>query len=857
MANSLCDELWAKCQDQLELLVQDDTDWTQRSRSSTEGGGGGAGKRERASEVRGRLAGLYARYVDCANRLEDCHDQCLQPQKRELLRRLLDGCLGRVIELKHELVEVELSEHAWARDQALLSGRLEEEDPTTRLTPEQVESRIPRYFRRERAREIAERRQLIERTLRALGHLEDRTEKRIMTERAAVRLIQAHERARQGRVRFQFMKEILDMKERSSIRAAEAKDARDPLVAERSALLIQRVWRGWRARARVRQRKLDEMSLIGMLPPAQQLTETARKLERITRDRYELQDSYQAEYEQLRVEVKRRIKAERSAIMEERMRAEIRAWIGAHYRQTGKIPDIPSAENGGSRLIFSRQDTESSLSKSTGVSSSKDGGGAGGSKKSRKSAGKAGGNADADQQQAQAESEAESEMGYFRPQPSNHLAELARASQEYREIWRGKDESANTAQSAYLDMIAAAAEREVEREVRLEVDQALRADVEALQAALDRDRGYKGKRGAAAKKSQKRARRSGKKNKRKKEKDLTPDRTTESLLEELLEQGIVRTYPEIELDSYQGQCSYGEFHLGQRGKDPLPAIGDIRQLIREYCILPLGSELVRETTPLVRSVLLAGPRGSGKRMLVNAVCHELGATLFDLTPANLAGKYPGKSGLVMLLHLISKVSRLLQPSVIFMEGAEKPFVKKVPKTDRTDPKRLKKDLAKLVKGIGPEDRVIVIGTSRSPWEADQKLMYQAYDKVIYVPRPDYGSMSRVWKGLLYRYSGLSREFDTSAMARLCDGFTIGTVVEAINEVMTTKRMVQLKVRPLTHIELINALSTREPVYKEEEDTFLNWYSKTPTCRKKQRSIELELAREEEANEKRKKKGSKK
>ncbi|CAB0029137.1 unnamed protein product [Trichogramma brassicae] len=824
MANSLCDELWAKCQDQLELVVQDDTDWTQRSRSST-----GGGKRERASEVRGRLAGLYVRY-------------CLQPQKRQLLRRLLDGCLGRVLELKHELVEVELSEHAWARDRALL-GQPEEEvvASATRLTPEQVESRIPRYLRRERAREIAERRQLIERTLRALGHLEDRTEKRIMTERAAVRLIQAHERARQGRVRFQFMKEILDMKERSSIRAAEAKDARDPLIAERSALLIQRVWRGWRARARVRQRKLDEMSLIGMLPPAQQLTETARKLERIARDRYELQDLYQAEYEQLRVELKQRIKVERSAIMGEQMRAEIRAWIGAHYRQTGKIPDIPSAENGGSRLIFSRQDTESSLSKSTGVSSSKDGAG-GGSKKSRKSGGKPG-NADADQQQAQAESEAESEMGYFRPQPSNHLAEL--------------DESSNTAQTAYLDMIAAAAEREVEREVRLEVDQALRADVEALQAALDRDRGYKGKRGAAAKKSQKRARRSGKKSKRKKEKDLTPDRTTESLLEELLEQGIVRTYPEIELDSYQGQDFFQIklrllLHillLRMNEKQTINIIsrlnytGDIRQLIREYCILPLGSEQLRETTPLVRSVLLAGPRGSGKRMLVSAVCHELGATLFDLTPANLAGKYPGKSGLVMLLHLISKVSRLLQPSVIFMEGAEKPFVKKVPKTDRTDPKRLKKDLAKLVKGIGPEDRVIVIGTSRSPWEADQKLMYQAYDKVIYVPRPDYGSM----------YSGLSREFDTSAMARLCDGFTIGTVVEAINEVMTTKRMVQLKVRPLTHIELINALKKTDSLIF----FLLDWYSKTPTCRKKQRSIELELAREEEANEKRKKKGTKK
>jgi hypothetical protein len=42
---------------------------------------------------------------------------------------------------------------------------------------------------------------------------------------------------------------------------------------------------------------------------------------------------------------------------------------------------------------------------------------------------------------------------------------------------------------------------------------------------------------------------------------------------------------------------------------------------------------------------------------LNAICTELGATLFDLTATNIVGKYPGKSGLNMLLHLVIKVSR--------------------------------------------------------------------------------------------------------------------------------------------------------------------------------------------------------
>lgn len=87
-----------------------------------------------------------------------------------------------------------------------------------------------------------------------------------------------------------------------------------------------------------------------------------------------------------------------------------------------------------------------------------------------------------------------------------------------------------------------------------------------------------------------------------------------------------------------------------------------------------------------------------------------------------------------------------------MNDAEKPFMKKIAKIDRTDPKRLKKDLPKLVKSITCEDRVLFIGTTNKPWEADQKLLYQTYDKIIYIPRPDYGTMSLIWKDLLHKVS---------------------------------------------------------------------------------------------------------
>lgn len=280
---------------------------------------------------------------------------------------------------------------------------------------------------------------------------------------------------------------------------------------------------------------------------------------------------------------------------------------------------------------------------------------------------------------------------------------------------------------------------EAEWELRTIIDEMMRQELEMLQAALERDKTQKGKK---SKKSTKKARRSGKKSKKKKEKDLTPDRTTESLFEELVTNGIIRKIPETRLSSFLGDRSYAK-----RSKiNPTP--GDIRQIMTEFAILPLGSETIRCNAPVIRSILLAGPKASGKKTLVHSICNEVGALLFDLTPSNIVGKYPGKSGLIMLMHLVLKVSRLLQPCVIFMDNAEAPFMKKVPKGDKTDPKRLKKDLPKLIKNIVEEDRVLFIGTTSAPWEADQRLLQQAYNRFIYIAKPDYGTLSFVWKSLL-------------------------------------------------------------------------------------------------------------
>lgn len=56
-----------------------------------------------------------------------------------------------------------------------------------------------------------------------------------------------------------------------------------------------------------------------------------------------------------------------------------------------------------------------------------------------------------------------------------------------------------------------------------------------------------------------------------------------------------------------------------------------------------------------------------------------------------------------------------------------------------DPKRLKKGLQKIIKSIGPEDRILVLGTSRSPFETDMKSLVTTFNKIIVISKPDHAS----------------------------------------------------------------------------------------------------------------------
>lgn len=73
----------------------------------------------------------------------------------------------------------------------------------------------------------------------------------------------------------------------------------------------------------------------------------------------------------------------------------------------------------------------------------------------------------------------------------------------------------------------------------------------------------------------------------------------------------------------------------------------------------------------MRSFLFYGPPGTGKTLVVRSVVTETNAVLFDLSPINIDGIYPGKKEEDKLVASVMVAAKEYQPSVVYIDECEK------------------------------------------------------------------------------------------------------------------------------------------------------------------------------------------
>jgi len=131
-------------------------------------------------------------------------------------------------------------------------------------------------------------------------------------------------------------------------------------------------------------------------------------------------------------------------------------------------------------------------------------------------------------------------------------------------------------------------------------------------------------------KQKKKKKKKSKKKKKKKKKGLKlpgfkmiKDLQIKEVLVQLIRENIVKKIPPQVLNDFMGEFNYIHSMLDDIKETPHdPSMALIRDLVTEYIVFPLGSEMCRQRFPeYVRSFLFYGPPGTGKTLVVRAIAH--------------------------------------------------------------------------------------------------------------------------------------------------------------------------------------------------------------------------------------------
>jgi IQ and AAA domain-containing protein len=242
---------------------------------------------------------------------------------------------------------------------------------------------------------------------------------------------------------------------------------------------------------------------------------------------------------------------------------------------------------------------------------------------------------------------------------------------------------------------------------------------------------------------------------------------------------IIRKYPKRSLDEFIGDQNFAAHELRMMNKTSVAHYGDIKNTLR-LMVFGMGPlEL-----PKVKSLCIAGPPKCGKKLLVEALCTEMEAVMFDLS----APKVKPIADMDEFLSFVMQMAKKLQPSVIFIEGAHKPFIRVVTNAEFSEnPRKLGQFLMKkIVKKLKNEDAIMLMGTTNQPWNCNFMQLRQCYEKIVaFPPTLDYGTALMTWnKGLRLKKI---YNFDASSLARVTRNYTIGDILDLIDRHVDLRR----------------------------------------------------------------------
>jgi SpoVK/Ycf46/Vps4 family AAA+-type ATPase len=259
-------------------------------------------------------------------------------------------------------------------------------------------------------------------------------------------------------------------------------------------------------------------------------------------------------------------------------------------------------------------------------------------------------------------------------------------------------------------------------------------------------------------------------------------------------------FEDLQYESHSGSfADIGDYEATKKElHDAVIAPIEERGISRAYNVRP------------AKGILLFGPPGTGKTMLMRALANDIKAGFYLVKASNLISPFPGETE--RRISNIFSIAKKNAPTVLFFDEIDAVAKSRELDTDETHRQGLSQLLVEI-DGFQKLNNVVVVGATNAPQLIDPALMRPGrFDKLIYVPLPDFNGRKAIFKMYLSKLP-VSKKVNIDELAEKTErysGADIKALTENVAQMIAQEAAGQHKVLEIAQEDMLNALRATKP-----------------------------------------------
>ncbi len=243
------------------------------------------------------------------------------------------------------------------------------------------------------------------------------------------------------------------------------------------------------------------------------------------------------------------------------------------------------------------------------------------------------------------------------------------------------------------------------------------------------------------------------------------------------------------------------------GFDNVTGRDELKEQLRKEVLFALQNpeKAKQYRLPAINGVLLYGPPGCGKSLVLESFAEELGFNYSIIKGVEMGHIY--QEGVLDNLQRVFDAAEIKAPFVLCFDELE--FIAPNPNADGEE-SNITPQISALFGMMNECSKkgILVVATTNRPDLIDQAIMrVGCFDRVFFVPQPDFEARKDIFMDHLKDRP--CEELDFDELAKMSDDFNAGDITEAVNEAAMTAAYNDV---PISQKILVDVLKYKNPTY---------------------------------------------